>query len=378
MAKDPYMPFYVNDWLSSPRVARMTLEQQGAFLRLLCFLWSSGDCSIEDDPQVLATLSGAGEGWFKNGWAVVRDCFTPHPDKSGFLTNQKLLDLWNERQEWRRKSALGGKKSAEKRAAKSAAQKTKVDLKGGSKMVADWLQPNGNISSSSSSSNINSYSPSNNSSALIAGRDTWERFIDDGWDGGEGEKLQEDRTPPVILNLPVPDSLLSPEFVSAWHAWGRYLARRSGDPSGRRLSQDTLVEQYRTLEPFGPFVAALTLRQATRDRWTRLEPDRVQAEWQAWQAETLARIKPRHLADPAALDQWWRENAPLMLRGDAGRLLAIAAACQATRELPGGKGDITPRFKAILAARDPWGQISQEARERAAEKLSGLSTEVAA
>lgn len=67
-----------------------------------------------------------------------------------------------------------------------------------------------------------------------------------------------------------------------------------------------------------------------------------------------------------------------MLRGDAGRLLAIAAACQATRELPGGKGDITGRFKAIFAERDPWGQISQEARERAAEKLSGLSTEVAA
>jgi hypothetical protein len=85
-----------------------------------------------------------GQGWLNGGCRLVRVCFQPHPRKSGFLTNSRLLELWDERQEWRRKSSIGGSKSARNKALRK--------LKGGSTTLSTKLQPNVNSSSSSSSS----------------------------------------------------------------------------------------------------------------------------------------------------------------------------------------------------------------------------------
>ncbi len=156
MAKDPSMPFYVNDWLSSGRVLCMTLEQQGAYVRLLCHCWASQDASIPDDDQALAVLSGMGEGWLKNGCPLVRRCFTPHPQLKGCLTNERIYALWEERQIWREKSRKGGQKSAANRRRNKGLSTSKGGSKGGpatvKPVVGNYLQPNGNTPSSSSSS----------------------------------------------------------------------------------------------------------------------------------------------------------------------------------------------------------------------------------
>src|SRR5690606_34939759 len=110
------MPFYVNDYLSSPKVSCMTLEQQGAYIRLLCYCWASGDASLPDDEDSLAALSGMGEGWFKGGSRGVQGCFTKHPEKEGSLTHPKIWELHIERREFIEKSRAGGRKSAAKRA----------------------------------------------------------------------------------------------------------------------------------------------------------------------------------------------------------------------------------------------------------------------
>lgn len=142
--KDPSMPFYVNDWLSSMTVTCMSLAEQGAYVRLLCHCWASQDASLPDDDTALAAVSGLVEGWLSGGSSKLRKCFVPHPEKPGFLTNEKLYRLWQERQKWRQKSSEGGRKSAESRRLQG--------LKGGSTTVSTKPQPNGNSSSSSSSS----------------------------------------------------------------------------------------------------------------------------------------------------------------------------------------------------------------------------------
>lgn len=154
VAKDPYMPLYVNDWLSSPRVACMSLEQQGAFVRLLCYCWASGTASIPNDDKVLARLSGLGEGWLANGSQLVRDCFVNHPDGSGNLTNSKLFELWKERVEWREKSVAAGVKSgkARRKASKDKGKGNEPPLPNGSNQTRTKREPKGNSSSSSSSS----------------------------------------------------------------------------------------------------------------------------------------------------------------------------------------------------------------------------------
>ncbi len=148
MAADPSMPLYVGDWLSSPTVSLMSPAQEGALVRLLCYAWRSQEAAVPDDDSRLAVLSRMGEGWFNGGCQLVRDCFIPHPDKPGFLTNQKLYGLWQERQEWRRKSSLGGQKSAEMRR-KSSPEKRLKKTKGGSTVAQPPNEPSINSSSSS-------------------------------------------------------------------------------------------------------------------------------------------------------------------------------------------------------------------------------------
>src|SRR6478609_5386172 len=54
--KAPSFQFYPADWLSSQRVQMMTLEEEGAYIRLLCYCWSHG--SIPSDPVKIGRLLG--------------------------------------------------------------------------------------------------------------------------------------------------------------------------------------------------------------------------------------------------------------------------------------------------------------------------------
>lgn len=56
--KSPAFQFYPQDYLSSARVAEMTLEEEGAYIRLLCYCWTTG--SIPADPERCARLVGKG------------------------------------------------------------------------------------------------------------------------------------------------------------------------------------------------------------------------------------------------------------------------------------------------------------------------------
>lgn len=115
----------------------MTPEQEGGYIRLLCYAWADPDCSLPDDDQILSSLSRLNEGWFNGGSTVVRQCFK---QVNGRLVNMRLVAEREKQRIWSEKSRQGG--------LKSAASRTSEALKGGSQMV----EPNGNSSSSSSSS----------------------------------------------------------------------------------------------------------------------------------------------------------------------------------------------------------------------------------
>lgn len=170
MASDPSMPFYVNDWLSSSKIACMTLEQQGAYVRLLCYCWASQSASIPSDDQTLARLSGMNEGWFNGGSQLIRNCFIQHPDQPSCLTNEKLLELWAERVEWREKSSLAGKKSGESRR-KSRAAKDKQVANQPSTNLGTKHEPNTNSSSLSLSSSLSSKKEEKKEEFSLSGAD---------------------------------------------------------------------------------------------------------------------------------------------------------------------------------------------------------------
>ena len=56
--KAPAFQFYPGDWLGSQRVTLMSLEEEGAYIRLLSYCWQHG--SIPREPEKIARLIGKG------------------------------------------------------------------------------------------------------------------------------------------------------------------------------------------------------------------------------------------------------------------------------------------------------------------------------
>jgi uncharacterized protein YdaU (DUF1376 family) len=140
--KPPAFPFYVKDWLSSPKINLMTPAEEGAYIRLLCYAWEDQDCSLPDDDAALAQLSRLGNEWSNGSAKTLRGFFTVHPHVPGRLVNLRLLSARKEDEEWRAKCSQGGVNSAMARAAK---------VKGVSHFVEGCWELKANSSSSSPS-----------------------------------------------------------------------------------------------------------------------------------------------------------------------------------------------------------------------------------
>jgi uncharacterized protein YdaU (DUF1376 family) len=106
---------FASDWLGSTSHALMSPEERGAYMDLLCHQWGDDNCCLPDDDGILEALGGLPKGHFKGTSRVLRDCFPNHPIIGGCVANRKLLALWEGREEQRRKSSEGGKKSAKLR-----------------------------------------------------------------------------------------------------------------------------------------------------------------------------------------------------------------------------------------------------------------------
>lgn len=112
MNKSPAFQFYPQDYLSSSRVAEMTLEEEGAYIRLICYCWTTG--SIPADPVRCAKL--AGKGCSIETATVVQRAFNESSTDPQRLVHNRL-EIERENQRLRRAQASNaGKKSAAKRA----------------------------------------------------------------------------------------------------------------------------------------------------------------------------------------------------------------------------------------------------------------------
>ncbi len=84
-----YMPFYVGDWLEA--TADLSLEEQGAYLRLLAHMWKR-EGSLELRPDLLARLLGVDPRTWKRLWSKLRRLFVVTAGLDGVDTfTQKRL-----------------------------------------------------------------------------------------------------------------------------------------------------------------------------------------------------------------------------------------------------------------------------------------------
>lgn len=151
--KAPAFQFYPQDYLASSRVAEMTLEEEGVYIRLLCYCWSTG--SIPADPERCARL--AGKGCSVETATVVQRSFNEHPtDKQRLIHDRLEIERENQRKR-REQAAEAGKESAKKRKPQQSSPPASSQLPSVNNDRATDVQLNVNPSSASSSASSDVY-----------------------------------------------------------------------------------------------------------------------------------------------------------------------------------------------------------------------------
>lgn len=143
--KAPALQFYPKDALDI-KVTRMSDAAQGVYWRLLWNMWAhtKTQFSIKKCEKNLSKTLGISKHKFKKYFQEIQNIDDPiFIEENGYYVSKRLKEEKLKQVEWRRKSSIGGKHSAETRA---RVVKPPYQPKG---------QPKGNTSSSSSSSNIN-------------------------------------------------------------------------------------------------------------------------------------------------------------------------------------------------------------------------------
>ena len=87
----------------------LNLEEEGAYIRLLCFCWQHG--SIPSKPSEIARL--VGKGCSSNLARVVAAMFDRHPTDATKLVHSRLEIEKAKQAAWKEKCRAGGQKSAE-------------------------------------------------------------------------------------------------------------------------------------------------------------------------------------------------------------------------------------------------------------------------
>lgn len=137
--KAPAFQFYPQDYLACDKVAEMTLEEEGAYIRLLCYCWSAG--SIPADPERCARLIG--KGCSVETARFVQRSFNVCSTDVQRLVHKRLEKEREKQRLFREKASAAGKKSGKARAAKSIQEQSS---NGRSTNVQ--LKPNSSSSSS--------------------------------------------------------------------------------------------------------------------------------------------------------------------------------------------------------------------------------------
>jgi uncharacterized protein YdaU (DUF1376 family) len=116
MATAPAFQFYATDWRSDPDVSLMTLEEEGAYIRLLAFAWLNGSIPFEI-PRIAAVLRIPE----KKAQALWTSALNKHwvPTEDGdALVNPRQEKQRLEYEELREKRRKAGQASADARANK--------------------------------------------------------------------------------------------------------------------------------------------------------------------------------------------------------------------------------------------------------------------
>lgn len=112
-ASEPRRPAYLwypKDYLSDENVAPMTLEEEGAYRRLLDFCWLHG--SLPGAMAKLGAMCKVDGKRMAELWPAIRPCFRRHPTRRGRWIHPRLQTDREELEARRKERSESGKKGA--------------------------------------------------------------------------------------------------------------------------------------------------------------------------------------------------------------------------------------------------------------------------
>jgi uncharacterized protein YdaU (DUF1376 family) len=104
MKATPAFQFYPRDFLGDARVAAMTNQEVGVYVKLICHCWTEG--SIPADVARLAVMAGERYKDMLRIWTAVGPCFIPA--EPGRLTQKRLEQVRREQANFREAQRLKG------------------------------------------------------------------------------------------------------------------------------------------------------------------------------------------------------------------------------------------------------------------------------
>ena len=108
--RSPAFQFYASDYLADEKVQLMTLEQEGAYIRLLAYCWREG--TLPADPESLAKLC---KGCSTDVITVVERLFQQDSNDPTRLVHKRLEEERAKQKAYHEQQSNAGKKSAENR-----------------------------------------------------------------------------------------------------------------------------------------------------------------------------------------------------------------------------------------------------------------------
>lgn len=245
--KSPAYQHYPNDYLADINTQIMTLEEEGMYRRLMDHCWK--EITL---PESIEDLTALCKG--VKPTSRVLKCFVKVD--SGYR-HKRLDDERAKQEEWRKKSAKGGRASAHKRKHKKELNTEQC----GTDLVLTKRQPKVNSSSSSSSS-------SSNNKNVLSEHSIFKKFFDEEYIRIREVKMISDRTDWIALENLMKKINGDLSEIDIKKLWTKYLL--SPDPFHQK--------QGHPLRWFANNVNAFMGNKVSRktreeDFWTKIEKE---------------------------------------------------------------------------------------------------------
>lgn len=109
------MPFWAEDWLSSPVVMDMTSAEEGALIRLCAICWLDPNCALPGDHETLRRLSRLTKRQWDKGRVLASLIVHPDHDLENQMTHPKVYSERMRADGRRQKAAESGRIGANNR-----------------------------------------------------------------------------------------------------------------------------------------------------------------------------------------------------------------------------------------------------------------------